>query len=259
MLSPQRKLPKLTCQTCEHSFSSQGNVSRHYTIYPDHRPESEPNSKDAVAIFLNSGLSSYHRKARIRELFNQLTDEEIVEIALPRVARKASTSRFVYEKCKNKSGEISEKAVKEELKKLCVNLHWTFPSIPPNLVSENSLASDSPKQATPRHDMCAPDRKLLRFLDDRNVKKSLLEHLITTNENLACETMLDCCDGSIVKNTFMPLFVKKHHGEFLEFGLGLVSSFGISQNQLNTVLRGHWGKKLEEKTGLNPILPRYDK
>ena len=35
----------------------------------------------------------------------------------------------------------------------------------------------------------------------------------------------------------MPMFVKKHNEAFLEFGLGIVSSFNIGQNQINSILR----------------------
>ena len=49
---------------------------------------------------------------------------------------------------------------------------------------------------------------------------------------------------------------KNHHEVFLTAGLGIVSSFNTGQNQSNPILRGHWRKKLEEKTALNPILPR---
>ena len=45
----------------------------------------------------------------------------------------------------------------------------------------------------------------------------------------------------------MSMFVKWYHEAFLEFDLGLVSSFNIGQNQVNSILRGHWGKKLEER------------
>ena len=54
----------------------------------------------------------------------------------------------------------------------------------------------------------------------------------------------------------MPVFVKKHPEVFLAADLGIVSSFNIGQTQINSILRGHWGKKLEEKTSLKPILPR---
>ena len=264
MFSPERKVAKLTCEACHYSFSSKGNLSRHYIIYPDHRPEDERvvNSKEAVSVFLDRNLSPYHRRARVRELINDLSDDELVE-ALPRITKIISTTRFVYEKCKQKSGEICEKAVKNELNNLCENLFWTFPSIPRDLsVSGNFSAvllktdSQSPKQATTRRGMCTPDRRFLKFLDDRSEKRTLLEHLIISNQTEACETMLNCCNGQLVRDSLMPLFVRKHHEAFLEFGVGIVSSFGVSQNQLNSVLRGHWGKKLEEKTGLNPILPR---
>ena len=71
--------------------------------------------------FLDRNLSPYHRSARVRELVNNLSDDELVE-ALPRITKIISTTRFLYEKCKQKSGEICEKAVKNELNNLCENL-----------------------------------------------------------------------------------------------------------------------------------------
>ena len=64
-------------------------------------------------------------------------------------------------------------------------------------------------------------------------------------------------NAQMFTSTLMPMFVKKHHEVFLVAGLGIVSSFNTGKNQINSILRGHWGKKLvEEKTGLNPILPK---
>ena len=63
-------------------------------------------------------------------------------------------------------------------------------------------------------------------------------------------------NAQMLTSTLVPVFVKKHHEVFPAAGLGIVSSFNIGQNQINSILRGHWGKKLEEKTSLNPILPR---
>ena len=259
-------MAKVTCQSCQNSFATTGNLSRHYSFHPDHRPEPVVNSKEAVSVFLAQTLSPYHRRARIRELFtSQLTDHELVEFALPRIAKVISTSCFVYEKCKKKSGEIGREAAKDEFNELRESLHWTFPSLFCDIAisghpSALRLLNSDSKKATPRRqDMCTPDRRFLQFVDDRSDRKSLLEEFIISNEKLVCEVMLDCCDGRVVKNVFMPLFVKKHLEAFLEFGVGIVSSFSIGQNQLNSILRGHWGKKLAQKTGLNPILPRYDK
>ena len=58
-------------------------------------------------------------------------------------------------------------------------------------------------------------------------------------DSLACKTILSCCGGKVFKSTLMPMFVKRYHEAFLEFDLGLVSSFNIGQNQVNSILRGH--------------------
>ena len=53
----------------------------------------------------------------------------------------------------------------------------------------------------------------------------------------------------------MPIMcVKRYQEAFLEIDLGLGSSFNIGQIQVNSILRGHWGKKLEEKTGLTSLV-----
>ena len=57
--------------------------------------------------------------------------------------------------------------------------------------------------------------------------------------SLTCKTILSCCGGKVFKSTLMPMFVKRYHEAFLEFDLGLVFSFNISQNQVNSILRGH--------------------
>ena len=71
--------------------------------------------KEAADEFLDRNLSPYHRKAILREFFNgRLSKEELLELALPQVARMVQTSRFMYENCKIKSGEIRKEAVKNE-------------------------------------------------------------------------------------------------------------------------------------------------
>ena len=51
-------------------------------------------------------------------------------------------------------------------------------------------------------------------------------------------------NAQMLTSTLMPMFVKKHYEVFLAAGLGIVSSFNIG----HSILRGHWGKRLEEKT-----------
>ena len=45
----------------------------------------------------------------------------------------------------------------------------------------------------------------------------------------------------------MPMFVKRYHEAFLEFDLGLVSSFNIGQNQVNSISKGPLGKEIRRK------------
>ena len=44
----------------------------------------------------------------------------------------------------------------------------------------------------------------------------------------------------------MPMFVKKHHGALSHLSI----QFG--ENEINSILRGHWGKKVGKNTGLSP-------
>ena len=84
-----------------------------------------------------------------------------------------------------KKGEMVEEAVQEELTKLCVNLYKTSPSLPCDLVASRKT----------KEGWFTPESRWLRFLDDRNDPKSLLEHLIVQNEVQGCETMMKCCNG----------------------------------------------------------------
>ena len=89
-----------------------------------------------------------------------------------------------------------------------------------------------------------------------DAKRFLLEKLIIDNSSSACGKMLSCIEERVFKSTLKPIFAKKHHEAFLEFGLGIVSFFNKEQNQINSVLRRHCRKKLEEKPNLHPIPPR---
>ena len=58
--------------------------------------------------------------------------------------------------------------------------------------------------------------------------------------------MLSCCKGRVLIKS-RPMFGKKWHHKALT-----VLSFNIGQNQINPTVRGHLGKKQEEKTDFNP-------
>ena len=56
-------------------------------------------SSEACNRFLESKLSKYIRKARLRELFKLVQEDEILEIVLPSVSSKVSTYDFLKSRC----------------------------------------------------------------------------------------------------------------------------------------------------------------
>ena len=63
-------------------------------------------------------------------------------------------------------------------------------------------------------------------------------------------------DGSLVKESLMPMILKREHSAFKEFSCGIVGSFGISQRETQDVLRNKWGKTIEQVIGINYILSK---
>ena len=127
-----------------------------------------------------------------------------MELTVPQIAKIIETSQFIYEKCKKKSRETRKAAVENEFIELCEHIFRARQTI-------------SPIFGRPKSEK-VPVRAV---------------------NSLTCKTILSCCGGKVFKSTLMPMFVKRYHEAFLEFDLGIVVSFNISQNQVNSILRGH--------------------
>ena len=80
--------------------------------------------------------------------------------------------------------------------------------------------------------------------------------MVLQNKSNCCQWLLEIEDGSLVKESLMPMVFKKEHSAFKEFSCGIVSSFGISQSETQDVLRNKWGKTIEQVIGINPILSK---
>ena len=181
---------------------------KHYRTFTDHTPQTKPslNCKEATDLFLDKDLSPCQRKARLWELFKgRLTSEELMELALPQIAKMIQTSQFIYEKCKKNSGEIRKAPVKNKFIELSEHIFRTFPSLPKEIALSSSLCLTSLVSSVRDSTCCqllpsSPGRRFSQFLDDRNAKKNLLQHLIIDNNSLACETILSCCGGKVFKN-----------------------------------------------------------
>ena len=125
MWSPERKVPRFKCLSCKHSFSCSNNLHKHYRTFTNQRPQPKPslNCKEATDLFLDQELSPCQQKARLWKPFKErLTSEELMELALPHIAKIIQTRQFIYENCKKKSEEIRKAAVKNEFIEICEHI-----------------------------------------------------------------------------------------------------------------------------------------
>ena len=158
----------------------------------------------------------------MRALILQLTDEEIVAFTVPRVVDIVPPVDIFLEgsSC---FGDVFKKMVTFR-EQICVRFPELKTFFDP---SPSSTSYQDPKQ---------------KFID--------------MNKSDCCEWLLGIEDGSLVKNSLMPLVFKKEQSAFKEFSCGIVGAFGISQRETQNILRNKWGKTIEQVIGINPILSK---
>ena len=230
-------LVRLHCpfQSCEKFYKNKKSLLEHFRLYPAHKPEylletssrKRISTKDIVERFLN-GENPYSRRQRVRELILQLTDEEIVEFTLPRIVDVVPPAD-VFLEGSSCSGDVFQKLVTFR-EQICLR----FPEL-------KTFFYPSPSPSTSYQD---PKQK---FID-----------MVLENKSDCCEWLLEIGDGSLVKDSLMPLVFKREHSAFKEFSCGIVGSFGISQRETQDILRNKWGKTIEQVIGINPILSKGD-
>jgi len=150
----------------------------------------------------------------MRELFTCLSDEEIVEFALPRVGNVVLLVDVFVEGTFS-TGDIFSKLVKFR-EELCLH----FPEFRAFFyLSLSHIYCLDPKQ---------------KFVDIVLKNKPL-------NVNV-CEWFLEIAHGFPFRDYLMPLALKREHTAFREFSSGNVGSFGISQKETQDIVRNKWGK-----------------
>ena len=220
-------------QSCEKFYKNKKSLYEHFRLYPAHKPEyllktashKRISTKEVGERFLN-GDNPYSRRQRVRELILQLTDQEIVEFALPRVVNVVPPVDIFLEGSSS-SSDIFRKLVTFR-EQICLR----FPELKTFFFRSPSPSSSyqDPKQ---------------KFID-----------MVLENKSNSCEWLLEIEDGSLVKDSLMPLVFKREHSAFKEFSCGIVGSFGISQKETQDILRNKWGKTIEKVIGINPILSK---
>ena len=85
--------------SCQKTFPSKQALRKHYYFNPNHALRI-PIEKASVACenFLPLELNDLHRKARIRELFKRIDDDELKELLLPRLAKIVSLFQLLEQK-----------------------------------------------------------------------------------------------------------------------------------------------------------------
>ena len=95
--------------TCQKAFPSRAALRKHYHFNPTHKfliPMEKASS--ACDNFLPLEIADSHRRARLRELFRRLPDDEFLDLVKPRVAKMISLFQLLEQKSlRVQSGGIS--------------------------------------------------------------------------------------------------------------------------------------------------------
>ena len=204
----------------------------HFRLQEDHRPKTFSNkrkttAKEAVDNLL-SGIAQHTRSARVKEVVNRFSDEEVELYLLPRVAASVKASKYIQKQSENGAGNIDKARVLGILDETVKVL-----SNPESFVSNNVQQTVD-----------------IISLTMENVKK-----LIQWKPQLVSTAIME--DELVFKNFLMPMVYTKYEQDFIDFACGISVSLNISHAKMQDVLRNTWGKKLSRNVlGVNIIPPK---
>lgn len=95
--------------TCQKAYPNRAALRKHYYFNPTHK-YLVPTEKASIACdnFLPLEIADSHRRARLRELFRRLPDDEFLDLVKPRVAKMISLFQLLEQKSfRVQSGGIS--------------------------------------------------------------------------------------------------------------------------------------------------------
>lgn len=235
-----------TCDssTCSHSSSRYNNLLRHYRQNPSHKPENNnlrpqgrprENADDVISSVFDDNLAPGTRSARAKAFVSKLSDEEVKKHCLPRLVQLSKPLEFLLESAKTWNG-LSVSNVASRFKELRDGLVHKYPELVTSVFAANTTHTQSPTQS---------DNEVLEFMEK--------------NKNLTCKLILDGKnEQSLFKEILMPMVYQKHFKSFIDFSCGLVGSLGISQRDMQDILRNKWGRTIAEVLGINIFPPKDD-
>lgn len=226
---------------CSHTSSRYSNLLRHYRQNPSHKPENlrqqgrpSETADDVISSVFNDNLAPGTRSARAKVFVSKLSDEELQKHCLPRLVKLLKPWQFLLESAKTWNG-LHLSNIVSRFKELKEGLLLKYPE----LLMTTLFTTDTQKPT-----QCDSD---------------LLLEFIKKNKHLTCNFILDDDnEQSLFKEILMPMVYEKHSKTFLDFACGLVGSFGISQRDIQDLLRNKWGKQISEVLGINIFPPKDD-
>ena len=90
-------------ENCQKSYNSKKHLNEHFRLHPSHKPHTLPSTrvrvtaKECAEKFLDDETNPYTRKLRVKALFQLLTDDELKQFALPRIANIVTPVDFLLQ------------------------------------------------------------------------------------------------------------------------------------------------------------------
>ena len=187
-----------------------------------------------VGKFL-SFLHLVNRKARLKELAQQLQPDELVGIFLPYIVRNVSVYQFLIEKStieKYRDGKtFSPTTFHNQVQELT------------QIIQQRHPPQHLPQSLQPKVDRA---RSLTQFIDDRHHDSGNIKTWISQQSD---QTLLYTLNKKVFKESY---------DSFVLFSAGIVTNFSISQKQYQQVLNNNLGKQLEQLIGINPFVSKAE-
>ena len=179
-------------ENCDKFYKNKKHLNEHFRLHPSHKPDTlattrvRVTAKECAERFLADETNPYTRKLRVKELFLLLTDDELKQFALPRIANILTPVDFLLQ------GTSDINRVRQKLVELKNDLCLRYPEL------NSQFCHVSP-------------------LD----KREQLVEILQNNLPHSCDWIIEMGNGAIFKDVIMPKFFRKEYSAFREFSCGI--------------------------------------
>ena len=179
----RRSIPvRLRCpfENCHKCYNSKKHLNEHFCLHPSHKPHTLPSTrlrvtaKECAEKFLDDETNPYTRKLRVKELFQLLTDDELKQFALPRIANIVTSVDFLLQ------GTSDINRVRQRLVQI-----------------KNELCLHHPESTS-------------QFCHGQSLdKREQLAETVQNNLPHSCDWIIEIGNGTMFKDFIMPKFFRE--------------------------------------------------